>query len=154
MSAIPRISGKIHSAKQIHFFPGNIFGAPPGIEPTTLRPLLIDIQKVWHLLSKFHSCNCCDSWATVRVEKYGPRASANIGRVLLMLNWKFGHGSARWLITKVNNQCIWAAWLGHLCVVLMLSNAVLFLVILCRARLLVRSAPTFHTAGLNNFSSV
>jgi hypothetical protein len=31
----------------------------------------IDIQKVWHLLSKFHSCNCCDSWATVRVEKYG-----------------------------------------------------------------------------------
>jgi hypothetical protein len=30
----------------------------------------IDIQKVWHLLSKFHSCNCCDSCATVRVEKY------------------------------------------------------------------------------------
>jgi hypothetical protein len=38
----------------------------------------IDIQKVWHLLSKFHSCNCCDSWSTVRVEQYGLRQFLSI----------------------------------------------------------------------------
>jgi hypothetical protein len=30
-----------------------------------------DVQKVWHLASKFDSCNCCDSWATVKVENNG-----------------------------------------------------------------------------------